>query len=182
MKKVIRTGKIRCNYVNIVRPKVNSLSGEEEYSIQLLIPKSNASLVAEINAMIEELARERWGANIPPMMKRPLRDGDAEGKIEAHYKNSYFMNVKSKEAPGIVDVEGNPVTLTPNDITNGDFFRVSIGGFTYDTPPPGGVSFGLNNVQIIAKGESISGRQRAEEEFGPMMDDSTQNAAGGMLD
>lgn len=176
---VIRTGKVRCGYVHIAKPRMNDLSGEEEFSLQVLIPKTDTELLAEINAMIDQLARARWGTNAPPTYRRPLRDADGEGKKEEHYRGHYFLNLRTKDAPGIVDVDGIPLE-DRNEPASGDYFRVSMGGFSYIKPPPGGVSFGLNNVQWISKGASISGRMRAEEEFGPM-DDSVQDA-GGMMD
>ena len=52
---------------------------------------------------------------------------------------------------------------------SGDYFRVSLGGFAYTKPNPG-VSFGLNNVQWIKKGVTLSGRKRAEDDFSPVED------------
>ena len=178
MNKVIRTPKLRCNYVHVAQPRMNDLSGVEEYSIQLLIPKTMAELLAEINTMIDALALDFWGKAIPPLIKRPLRDADAEQKEGEHYKGMMFMNLRCKvdEPPGIVGADGVPLATT-TQCRSGDYYRVSMGGFAYKKPPPGGISFGLNNLQWIGQGESISGRMRAEEEFGPIED-----TVSGMMD
>lgn len=179
MNKIIRTPKLRGSYVHIAKPRMNDLSGNEEYSIQLLIPKTMKDFIAEINAMIDALAKEEWGTKVPPMIRRPLRDADEEQKEGEHYKGCLFMNLRTQDAPGIVGADGVPLA-NPGQCRSGDYFRVSMGGFSYVKPPPGGVSFGLNNLQFLGAGESISGRMRAEEEFGPIQDADT--LAAGMMD
>ncbi len=168
--KVIRTPMIRMGYVNIAKPRLNDKSGKMEYSCQLLIHKTETDFVAEINRVHDAIALEHYGNpdKIPPMLKRQLRDADAEGKKEAHYGGHYFMNLRSDDKPGIVGPDGLPMA-TPEECRSGDWFRVSMGGFWYDKGTPG-ISFGLNNVQWCKKGETISGRQRAEDEFGPVGD------------
>jgi hypothetical protein len=44
MSKVI-TGTVRGSYVNVFRPRTNDLSGKEEYSMMLLIPKQDKTTV-----------------------------------------------------------------------------------------------------------------------------------------
>ena len=165
MDTTIRTGKIRCGFVHIAQPRKNDLNDKMEYSLQLLIHK-NSETASDIKEMIDKLLQERWGNNIPSTWVNPLRDAEGEGKKEAHYKDMYFMNVRSTEAPGIVGPDGLPIA-NPMEPRSGDYFRVSMGGFSY-IKPKNGISFGLNNVQWLEKGETLTGRKRAEDEFGPM--------------
>ena len=39
-------------------------------------------------------------------------------------------------------------------------------GYTFNHEVNKGVAFGLNNVQFLCKGEPLSGRTRAEDDFG----------------
>lgn len=167
MNKQIRTGVIRCGYVHIATPRMNDLSGKVEYSIQLLIPKDSKT-AKEIEEMTDAIIHDKWGTKVPGSLRLPLRDADKEGKKEEHMKGMYFMNVRTEDAPGIVgpDGIGHP---NPTECRSGDYFRVSIGGFAYDRPS-NGVSFGLNNVQWVKKGDTLSGRKRAEDDFGPAPD------------
>lgn len=179
MNKIIRTPKVIGNYVHVGKSRINDLNGKEEYSLQILWDKIDmASFTDEVNAMVLSLAKDCWGANIPPMRKHPIRDADEEGKKEEHYRGKLFMNLRTEEAPGIVDASGAPID--GSQCRSGDYFRVSMAGFAYKKPPPGGVTFFLNNLQWIGKGKSISGRMRPEEEFGPIEDTDTLPA--GMME
>lgn len=165
MNTTIRTGMIRAGFVHIAEPRKNDLNDKMEYSMQLLIPKSSQT-AKDIEEMVEKLILNRWGANRPATIKKPLRDAEAEGKKEEHYRGMYFMNVRTTDAPGIVGADGMGIA-DPHEPRSGDYFRVSMGGFAYDKPS-NGISFGLNNVQFVTKGETLSGRKRAEDDFGPV--------------
>jgi hypothetical protein len=49
--------------------------------------------------------------------------------------------------------------------------KVSMTAFPYTFGSKKGVSFGLNNVQILGGGDSLTGGKRAEEDFDAVADD-----------
>lgn len=160
-------GGIRCGYLVVDQPKKNNLNGEMEYSLQMIVPKGSVSAKI-IQAEIQRVIGEKWGNNPPPHLKLTFRDADAEAeakgkKVDEHMKNSHFMNVSTKERPGIVGPDGLPAANAA-EYRSGDYFHISIGCFPFVLPEPG-VSFGLNNVQFVRKGETLTGRKRAEDEF-----------------
>jgi len=165
---VLNKEPVRCGYVVINEAKKNNLNDQMEYSMQLIIPKGSVThilLEAEVDSIIEA----KHGNKPPHGIRRPLRDADAEAEEKGnetapHLKNCMFMNVRTKERPGIVGPDGLPHPQ-PEDCRSGDFFYISLGGFYYPKPQPG-VSFGLNNVQFVKKGDTLTGRKRAEDEFG----------------
>lgn len=159
------TDPIRCGYVTIDKPRKNDLNQAMEYSVQLLIPEGSDTAL-RIEAAIQKIITAKWGNNVPAGLTLPLRSAAREGKKEEHYKGMLFMNVRTKDRPGIVGPDNFPYA-TPEDCRSGDWFRISMGGFAY-TKPKNGVSFGLNNVQWIKKGDSLTGRKRAEDDFGPV--------------
>lgn len=164
-------GGIRCGYLVIDQPKKNNLNGEMEYSLQMIIPKGSVTANI-IKAEIQRVIGEKWG-NKPPSLKITFRDADAEAEakgkqVDAHMKDSHFMNVSTKERPGIVGPDGLPAANAA-EFRSGDYFHLSIGCFPFLLPEPG-VSFGLNNVQFVRKGETLTGRKRAEDEFGSLPD------------
>ena len=159
---------LRCGYVRVHEAKENNLNGEMEYSMQIIIPKNSATH-KQLNQVIGELMTTKWGNNPPPNLRLPLRDADAEAAAkkkqpESHMANSFFMNVRSKERPQIVGPDGFPMG-NPEECRSGDYYHISLGGFTYLKPNPG-ISFGLNNCQWVRKGDTLTGRKRAEDEFG----------------
>jgi hypothetical protein len=158
------TGKVRGSYVNVFRPRLNDLSGQEEYSLSILIPKSDKATVGKIKAAIESASMSKWNGKPPANMRVPLRDGDAEKPDEEAYQNHYFINLKSKDKPGIVDKDRQEV-LSSDEFMSGDYCRVSMNAFGYEQKGNRGVSFGLNNIQVIGKGQPLGGRGRAEDDF-----------------
>jgi len=169
--KRVVTGEVRGSFVNIFKPRFNALSSREEFSMMLLIPKSDSATVEKIEGAIETAKLERWNDKPPKNLREPLKDGDDETQIpesaepgELPYASHYFMNVKSTTKPGIVDADLNTV-IDENSFRSGDYCKVSLQSYSYDKKGNRGVSFGLNNVQVLRKGEPLGGRSRPENDF-----------------
>lgn len=58
------------------------------------------------------------GKSVPSLkvLKTPLRDGDLERPDDAAYADSYFVNANSATAPGIVDMDCQPI-LERSEVT-----------------------------------------------------------------
>lgn len=164
MSKKVVTGKVRGSYVNIFRPRMNDMSGKDEYSMTILIPKEDKTTIAKINAAIEEARKEKFGDKTPVKFRTPLRDGDEERPEDDAYKGHYFLNLKSQNQPGIVDKDRQEV-IDDKEFISGDYCRVSMNAYPYDVNGNKGVAFGLGNVQVLAKGQPLTGRARAEDDF-----------------
>ena len=164
MSKKVVTGKVRGSYVNVFRPRMNDMSGKDEYSMAILIPKSDEKTVSKIKAAIEEAKKDKFGSKTPSNFRSPMRDGDEERPDDEAYQGHYFMNIKSQNRPGIVDKNRDEVIDTAAFIS-GDYCRVSMNAYAYDVSGNRGVAFGLGNVQVLEKGEPLTSRARAEDEF-----------------
>lgn len=160
------TGVVRLSYANLFTPKKND-EGKEQYSVMLLVPKTDEATVAKLRAAAKAAIEAKWGNKPPPNLKSSLRDGDAEHPGEEPYAGHWFLNVRSNDPPQIVDERLVPIT-DPTALTSGDYARVSLGSFGYEAKGNKGVSFGLGNVQRVRKGEPLGSRVRAENEFAPV--------------
>lgn len=157
------TGKVRFSYLHCWEPHVAVEGQTPKYSVSLLIPKSDTETVARIKAACEAAIQAKWPTKRPPNLRMPLRDGDAEDK-GPEYAGHWFLNVSSKQKPGIVDATLNPI-LDPAELYSGCYGRASINAFAYDQAGNRGVSFGLLNLQKLADGEPLGGRSRPEDDF-----------------
>lgn len=164
------TGKVRGSYVNVFRPRVNDMNGKEEYSMSLLIPKTDEQTVGKINAAVKEAARKKFGDKIPAKFRHPLRDGDEEKPEDDAYSGHFFLNVKSQQKPGIIDKDRQEV-IDSNAFLSGDYCRVSMNAYAYDVSGNRGCAFGLGNIQVISKGEPLTSQARAEDDFDDWEDD-----------
>lgn len=168
------TGRVRASYVNVFEPRRNELSGKDEYSMMLLIPKSDTATVTALRAAFQAAIAAKWGAKPPPALRLPLRDGDAEHPDEDPYVGHWFCNVKSSQRPGVVDAQVQDV-IDPVAFVSGDFCRVSVNAYAYDQKGNRGVALGLNNVQVLGRGEPLSSRARAQDDFGAVAETAEED-------
>jgi hypothetical protein len=169
--KVITGPNTRWSYANVWEPKsING--GTPKFSVSLIIPKSDTKTVAKIKAAIEAAYHEGEsklkgnGKTVPPLaaLKTPLRDGDAERPDDEAYANAYFINANATTAPGIVDVDCNPI-LTRSEVYSGVYGRASISFYAFNSNGNKGIACGLNNLQKVRDGEPLGGKASAESDF-----------------
>ena len=143
----------------------------------VLIPKEDKKTVDRFKKLINAVAKEKWGDNLPKQLKISFRDGDKDGKggvpdgTEAGsepYGGNFFLSARSNKKPGIVDADMQEV-IDSGLIESGDYGCVSFNCFAFDNKHGKGVSFGLGNVQFIKKGERLGGGGVApDKEFTPI--------------
>ena len=175
--KVITGPDTRWSYANVWEPKsING--GAPEFSVSLIIPKSDTVTVNKIKAAIEAAYEEGQsklkgnGKTVPALsvLKTPLRDGDLERPDDPTYANAYFINANSATAPGIVDADRQPI-LERSEVYSGVYGRASINLYAFNSNGNKGIACGLNNLQKIRDGEPLGGKSRAEDDFDTEEDD-----------
>jgi hypothetical protein len=162
----------RISYAKIFKPERNDLSGKDEYSCMILIPKSDTQTVTAVKQAIKLAIKGKFGDKQPNGLRIPVRDGDKDGvggvpsgaqAGQAPYGDHYFLNCKNTQPPQIVDQKRRPF-LTEDGVVSGDYVRVSINAFAYDNKSKG-VSFGLNGIQLVRKGEPLGSSFSAQNVF-----------------
>jgi hypothetical protein len=149
----------------------NELNGKDEFSTQVLVPKSDTETVNALKAAAKEALVAKFGDKVPKNVRNPMRDGDTETKTDGsplgkEYAGCFYFNTKSNNKPGAVDANGQDL-IGASDIVSGDFGRVSLNAYAYSQAGNNGVSYGLNNVMLVSKGEPLGGaRPSAASDFG----------------
>lgn len=167
----VTTGEVRASYFSALAPRKNELSGKDEFSTQILIPKTDTETIAALKAAAKEALVAKFGDKIPKNVRNPLRDGDTETKQDGsplgkEYQGHFFCNVKSTSKPGAIDTHGNDL-IGADDIVSGDYIRVSLNAYAYSQAGNNGVSFGLNNILLVRKGEPLGvAKPSAAADFG----------------
>lgn len=174
--KVITGAKTRWSYANVWQPK--SINGSSpKYSVSLIIPKSDVKTVESIKKAIQTAYDEGQsklkgnGKSVPPLtaLKTPLRDGDIEKPDDEAYANSYFINANSKSAPGIIDINKQPI-LDQSEVYSGVYGRASITFYAFNFNGNKGIACGLNNLMKTSDGERLGGKMDAEDDFADIED------------
>lgn len=160
------TGKVRLSYAHLFEPY--GMDGQEpKFSTAILIPKSDTETLKAIKEAVD-LAKKngasKFGGKIPANLKTPLRDGDEERPDDEVYAGCYFLNASSKNRPGVVDQNVQPV-MDANEVYSGCYARVSINFYAYNASGNKGIAAGLGNVQKLEDGEPLGGFTRAEDDF-----------------
>lgn len=169
----------RLSYVHLMEPAAPVEGQDPVYSVSLIIKKDQTDEINRIREAIKEVYAEQGdrlkgnGKSIPALkdIRIPLRDGDEAKPDDPDYADSYFISLKSKDKPGIVDRNCRRIT-DPEKVYSGCYGRVSMSLFCYCVNGSRGISASLNNVQITGDGERLGGKPTAEEDFGsPAVDE-----------
>ncbi len=167
----IITGICRLSYANIWQAKsING--GTPKFSTSVLIPKSDTVTVARVKKAIQAAYEEGEGKlkgngkSVPPLatLKTPMRDGDVERPDDPAYEGHWFVNANSGTAPGVVDINRQPIIDT-SEIYSGVYARVSLSFYAFNSNGNKGIACGLQNIQKVRDGESLGGRTKAEDDF-----------------
>ena len=168
----VLTGEVRLSYVNLTTPRAPQQGGEPKYSVTLLIPKTDAATIANINASIkaayEDGVGKKWGG-AHPQPKVLLHDGDGLRPSGLPFgdecKGHWVLTASTKNKPQVVGIDNLDCELSPADIYSGMYARVTINFFAYDTAGSKGVGCGLGNVLKTRDGEALAGGASAASDF-----------------
>ena len=167
----VTTGEVRTSYFSGLQSRKNEMNGKDEFSTQILIPKTDKETLNALKAAAKEALVAKFGDKVPKNVRNPLRDGDTETKTDGsplgkEYAGHFFCNVKSTSKPGAIDSHGNDL-IGSDDIVSGDYVRVSLNAYAYSQAGNNGVSFGLNNILLVKKGQPLGGaKPSAADDFG----------------
>lgn len=175
----VTTGKVRLSYAHIFEPHAMKMNDGQEakYSVSVIIPKTDKETLKAIKEATDEAKEQgkgKWSGKIPPTLKTPLRDGDAERPDDEAYAGCYFLNASSKTKPGIVDENVHPV-MDQSEVYSGCYARLTINFYAYNAIGNKGIAAGLGNIQKLEDGEPLGGTTRAEDDFDSVGDGNSTN-------
>jgi len=164
---MITTNLVRFSYLKVF--KAESIEGSDpKFSTAILIPKSDKAGVLKIQNAIKaaiEAGKTTKFAGKTGGLKLPLRDGDTEKPDDTTYAGMYFLNASAKTKPGIVDKDVQEI-LDPTAVKSGDWGKVNLTFYAFNTNGNKGIAAGLNHLQKIKDGEALGGpRVSADEAF-----------------
>ncbi len=171
----ITTPEFRASFVYVFRPGKPNDKGQQKYAITMLFP-AGADLTAMKKAA-QDAVVAKWGADPakwPKNLRNPFRD-QGEKTFEGYVAGNKFVTATSDRKPGVVDQKVNPI-LDESRVYSGCWCRASVRAFTYSNMGNIGVSFGLQNVQLIRDDEPLGSRSRPQDDFTPVENTGDQLA------
>lgn len=129
----VLTGEVRLSYANLTTPRAPQQGGEPKYSVTLLIPKTDAATIADINASIkaayDDGVSKKWGG-AHPTPKQIVHDGDGLRPSGLPFgdecKGHWVLTASTKNKPQVVGIDNLDCELAPSDIYSGMYARVTI--------------------------------------------------------
>lgn len=168
------TPKARLSYPHLFKPAKIPGAEVEKFQATLLFDGAaqKTKQYKAMEQMVEDAIEAKWGSDRPRKLKLPFLTIDDLDKVPDGYTEDHtFTRLNSTSRPSVVDQNVNPIT-DPNDIYAGCYVRASITCYAWEHKTGGkGVSFGLNNVQFMEKGDKFGGGTKAEDDFDAVEDD-----------
>lgn len=169
----------RVSFANVFKPKFNELNNKNEYSLDLLFPKTQD--ISSIKNEIRRVIADKWPGKEMRGLRLPIKDGDGlkqnGSAYPAEYHGHVFITFKSEQQPGLVDAQRQPI-IDPNEFYSGCYAIVHYRATAYDHQANKGISLWLNNVQKVAEGEAFGIRQaKAEDVFADQGSENPANYA-----
>ena len=163
----VLTNEVRFSFVHLLRPYQQNEKDEPKYSVTILVPKSDAATVAEIQRAIQWATQQgvekKWGGVKPAIVASPIWDGDGVRQngeafgpeCKGHWV--FTASVKAeKGAPEIVDTTGAHIT-GESQIYSGMYGRAFVQFFPYNYGGKKGIGCSLGPIQKTRDGDALSG-------------------------
>jgi hypothetical protein len=185
----IITVPFRLAFPEVFTAKASVEGGKAKFSVTMLYPKDGSALIPsmpgdgilELRKLALAAIKEKWGEDktkwpasikaidlktyVSPNGKDgwPIRDGNL---VEWDgFAGQLFVRASSQFQPGIVDQKLQPI-IDKSAVYGGLICRAQVNAFAYDNAGNRGVSFGLNNLQVLKDdGVVFGGKQNAAEVF-----------------
>lgn len=177
----VKVGGCRLSFPSLLKPKAND-QGALKYEVTCLLPPTFD--VAPLEAALWAAWHEKFGTNKAKWPKGPtvrtpdrvVRDCTEKSHLKGYEEGWRFITLRGDNAPEVVDRDRAPVT-DPKEIYPGRWANVTGNAYVY-LKPTTGVTFGLNNVQLLRHGESFGGSgPRADSEFDVIAEDSEEEGS-----
>ena len=179
----VLTGEVRLSYANLTTPRAAQQGSEPKYSVTLLIPKTDAATLKDIEmsmkAAYDDGVSKKWGG-AHPQMQSLLWDGDGVRKSGLPFgeecKGHYVIAASTKNKPQVVGIDNINTELAPNDIYSGMYARCTVHFYGYNKAGRKGIGCALDGIVKMRDGESLGGAVKPtfESEFSALAEQAPQ--------
>jgi hypothetical protein len=179
-------------FPNIFERGLANDSGVQYFEANLLFsPEAQKTpAFAALKKAASEACKEKWPTGVPSNLRSPFRP--ATEKVRQKDGIQYFpsptfdgwilLAVKSKNQPGVVNAQVQKI-IDPSEIYGGITVKVTAHPFAYSAKGNNGVSFWMNNMQVVrgapadspyTKALAGGGGRPAEDDFSPVGDGANE--------
>ena len=153
---------VRLAFPTLFEAKTVNGEGKPAFSASFLIDPADPQVKA-INAAIEQVAKEKWGAKADAVLKQlratdkvALHDGDLKSNYDGFAGNLY-VSARSAVRPTVIDQARNPLTEQDGKPYAGCYVNVSIDLYAQDNNYGKRINASLRGVQFVGDGDAFGG-------------------------
>jgi hypothetical protein len=164
MKLVLKNA--RAAFLNAFEPKSVD-GGDPVFGGSFIIPPTHPQ-VAEVNAAIEAVAKEKWGAKATEILaqlrakdKVCFRNGDDKSQYDG-FEGNMYLAASNKTRPLVIDRDKTPLVASDGRPYSGCYVVASVEIWAQDNQYGKRVNAQLKGVQFYADGDAFSGGAPAD--------------------
>lgn len=169
---------VRLAFPALFEAKTVNGEGKPAFSAALLIDPADPQVKA-INAAIDAVAKEKWGAKAEVMLKTmraadklALHDGDLKAQYDG-FPGNLYISARSATRPLVINADKSPLVEADGKPYAGCYVNASIELWAQDNNYGKRINASLGGVQFFRDGDAFAGGVAAsEDEF----DDVTSGA------
>ena len=171
----LKLKKVRLAFPELWEAKQVNGEGDPAFSCAFLLPRDHPQ-IAEINAAIEYVAKEKWNAKAPEVLKQmratdktALHDGDLKPSY-AGYPDNWFINARNKVQPSVRDADTTPIhAASVGRPYAGCYVNAVVELWAQDNKFGKRINASLSGVQFHSDGDAFTGgRPATDDDFEPI--------------
>ena len=166
--------KLKLNNVRLAFPvlfeaKTVNGEGKPAFSAAFILDPANPQ-VKVLNAAIDQVANEKWGARAAAILKQmratdkvALHDGDLKSSYDG-FPGNLYVSARSTTRPLVINNDKSPLTEPDGRPYAGCFVNASIELWAQDNNYGKRVNASLRGVQFLRDGDAFAGGGAASED------------------
>jgi hypothetical protein len=151
---------------------------DPKFSATFILPPNHPQL-AEVNEAIATVAKEKWGARAPEIIKQlaatdklALHKGETKAHLDG-FEGNFFINARNKIRPRVMDTNKTVLTAEDGKPYAGCFVVASIALWAQDNATGKRINAELRGVQFLSDGQGFGGGS------GTVSDDEFEDLSAG---
>lgn len=179
----LKIANVRLAFPVLFEAKTVNGEGKPAFSASFLINPADPQVKA-INAAIEQVAKDKWGAKAEAILKQMraqdkvcLHDGDLKSNYDG-FPGNLYVSARSATRPLVIDRDKAPLNEQDGKPYAGCYVNASVELWPQDNNYGKRINASLRGVQFLRDGDAFAGGGAAsEDEF----DDVSEGAAAADL-
>jgi hypothetical protein len=177
----IKLKNVRLAFPVLFEAKTVNGEGKPAFSASFLIDPADPQ-VKTINAAIEQVAKEKWGAKADAMLKQlrstdkvALHDGDNKASYDG-FPGNLYVSARSSTRPTVLNDNKSPLTEADGKPYAGCYVNAVIELYAQDNNYGKRINASLGGVQFARDGDAFAGGGAAsEDEFDDLSVGATED-------